>query len=150
MCIPTSERTEMIRRENTAVRSHISLSDVVGASRAVIGIAYMLTPTRANRLLAGEDASLPTTRAASRTFGIREIYLGGSVIAARRFAPTVLKPLLLAGVVVDLWDAGAFAATAYLPSRTRRGGVAVAVGFATAGLVASRVAASSSTNNDAM
>lgn len=96
----------------------------------------MIAPTRAHSTLAGADAALPTTRVASRTFGIREIYVGGSVVVALRFAPRAVTPLLLAGVVINAWDTAAFALTSHLPGATRRGGIAVAGGFTIAGAAA--------------
>jgi hypothetical protein len=96
----------------------------------------MIAPTRANELLAGQDAALPTTRAAARTFGIREIYIGGGLYAATRMAPQAVRPMLKAGVLVDIWDTGAFARTAHLPRRTRIAGCAVAGAFTVAGLIA--------------
>ena len=59
------------------------MSTLIGIARAAIGVGYMIAPTRSHTTLAGRDAALPTTRAASRTFGIREIYVGGSVVAAQ-------------------------------------------------------------------
>ncbi|GAA2059190.1 hypothetical protein [Williamsia deligens] len=112
------------------------LPEAVGLARAAIGIAHMLAPTRANELLAGSEAALPTTRAAARTFGIREIYIGGGLFAATRFAPAAVRTLVLAGVAVDVWDTAAFARTADLPRRTRVAGCAVAGGFVVAGLLA--------------
>ena len=109
---------------------------IVGAGRAAIGVAHMIAPTRANELLAGPDAALPTTRSAARTFGIREIYIGGGLRAALRWAPAMVSPMLRAGVAVDVWDTGAFALTANLPTYTRTGGCAVAGGFAIAGVLA--------------
>ncbi|MDV6304396.1 hypothetical protein R3P93_17690 [Rhodococcus cerastii] len=112
------------------------LPEIVGIGRAAIGIAHMIAPTRANELLAGPDAAVATTRAAARTFGIREIYIGGGLFAATRYAPKLVRPLLRAGVAVDVWDTGAFALTAYLPQRTRVAGCAIAGGFAIAGVLA--------------
>ncbi|OZF51339.1 hypothetical protein CH291_07190 [Rhodococcus sp. 14-1411-2a] len=112
------------------------LPEIVGIGRAAIGIAHMIAPTRANELLAGPDAAVATTRAAARTFGIREIYIGGGLFAATRYAPKFVRPLLRAGVAVDVWDTGAFALTAYLPQRTRVAGCAIAGGFAIAGVLA--------------
>ncbi|MBY6708765.1 hypothetical protein HQ308_18380 [Rhodococcus sp. BP-241] len=109
---------------------------LVGYGRAAIGVAHMVAPTRSNELLAGRDAAVPTTRAAARTFGVREIYIGGSVIAALHLAPVAVRPLLRAGVAVDVWDTAAFALTAELPRRTRVAGCAVAAGFAVAGVFA--------------
>lgn len=111
------------------------LPEIVGLGRAAIGIAHMIAPTRANELLAGPDAAVATTRAAARTFGIREIYIGGGLFAATMYAPKLVHPLLRAGVAVDVWDAGAFALTAYLPQRTRVAGCAIAGGFAIAGVL---------------
>lgn len=111
------------------------LPEIVGLGRAAIGIAHMIAPTRANELLAGPDAAVATTRAAARTFGIREIYIGGGLFAATMCAPKLVRPLLRAGVAVDVWDAGAFALTAYLPQRTRVAGCAIAGGFAIAGVL---------------
>ncbi|MDX1870678.1 hypothetical protein SBI67_00960 [Mycolicibacterium sp. 120266] len=108
----------------------------IGLARAAIGVGYMIAPTRAHTTLAGRDAALPTTRAASRTFGIREIYVGGSVVAAQAWAPRAVVPLLLAGVVIDAWDTAAFAMTAELPDGMRRAGVAVAGGFTIGGIAA--------------
>jgi hypothetical protein len=104
------------------------LPEIVGLGRAAIGIAHMIAPTRANELLAGPDAA--------RTFGIREIYIGGGLYAATRYAPKLVRPLLRAGVAVDVWDTGVFALTAYLPQRTRVAGCAIAGGFAVAGVLA--------------
>ncbi|OZE19616.1 hypothetical protein CH256_25190 [Rhodococcus sp. 05-2254-6] len=112
------------------------LPEIVGIGRAAIGIAHMIAPTRANELLAGPDAAVATTRAAARTFGIREIYIGGGLFAATMYAPKLVRPLLRAGVAVDVWDTGAFALTAYLPQRTRVAGCAIAGGFAIAGVLA--------------
>lgn len=112
------------------------LPAIVGAGRAAIGVAHMIAPTRANALLAGPDAALPTTRSAARTFGIREIYVGGGLLAALRWAPVMVRPMLRAGVVVDVWDTGVFALTSDLPTYTRTGGCAVAGGFAIAGALA--------------
>ena len=96
----------------------------------------MVAPTRANELLAGPDAAVATTRAAARTFGIREIYIGGGLYAATRYAPKAVRTLLRAGVAVDVWDTAAFALTAHLPQRTRTAGCAIAGGFVIAGALA--------------
>lgn len=112
------------------------LPGAVGLARAAIGIAHMVAPTRANELLAGPDAGVATTRAAARTFGVREIYVGGGLYAATLYAPAAVRVLLRAGVAVDVWDAAAFALTAHLPKRTRIGGCTVAGGFAVAGVLA--------------
>ncbi|MGB3169284.1 MAG: hypothetical protein WBB62_07430 [Rhodococcus sp. (in: high G+C Gram-positive bacteria)] len=112
------------------------LPEIVGIARAAIGIAHMTAPTRANELLAGPDAAVATTRAAARTFGIREIYIGGGLYAATKYAPKAVRPLLRAGVAVDVWDTGVFALTAYLPRRTRVAGCVIAGGFAIAGVLA--------------
>ncbi|MDX2357501.1 hypothetical protein [Dietzia sp. PP-33] len=112
------------------------LPEVVGLGRTAIGIAHMIAPAKANELLAGPDAALATTRAAARTFGVREIYIGGGLFAATRYAPVSVRMLLRAGVVVDVWDTGAFALTANLPRRTRIAGCAIAGGFAIAGVLA--------------
>jgi len=112
------------------------LSEGVGLARVAIGVAHMIAPTRANELVAGPDAAVPTTRAAARTFGIREIYGGGGLFAATKVAPGAVRLLLRAGVAVDIWDTAAFARTADLPRRTRVVGCVVAGGFAVAGLVA--------------
>ncbi len=117
------------------------LPEIVGAARAAIGVAHMIAPTRANELLAGADAATPTTRSAARTFGIREIYVGGGVVVATRYAPALVAPLLVAGVAVDVWDTGAFALTADLPRKTRIAGVAIAGGFVIAGTAAALRAA---------
>ena len=114
----------------------LRLPEIVGLGRAAIGIAHMIAPTRANELLAGPDAAVATTRAAARTFGIREIYIGGGLYAATRYAPKLVRPLLRAGVAVDVWDTGVFALTAYLPQRTRVAGCAIAGGFVVAGVLA--------------
>lgn len=123
-------------RSSAPVRLLGNLPAIVGAARAAIGVAHMVAPTRANELLAGPDAALATTRAAARTFGIREIYVGGGLLAATRFAPALVRPMLRAGVAVDVWDTGAFAFTADLPRRTRTAGCAVAGGFVIAGTLA--------------
>lgn len=112
------------------------LPEAVGLARAAIGIAHMIAPTRANELLAGPDAAIATTRAAARTFGIREIYIGGGLYAATRYAPRTVRTLLRAGVAVDIWDTAAFALTAHLPQKTRVAGCAVAGGFVIAGALA--------------
>jgi hypothetical protein len=112
------------------------LPAAVGLARAGIGIAHMIAPTRANELLAGPGAAVATTRAAARTFGIREIYIGGGLYAATRVAPKAVPTLLRAGVAVDVWDTGAFALTAHLPRRTRVAGCAIAGGFVIAGTLA--------------
>ncbi|MFI7169471.1 MULTISPECIES: hypothetical protein [Nocardiaceae] len=112
------------------------LPEAVGLARAAIGIAHMVAPTRANELLAGPDAAVATTRAAARTFGIREIYIGGGLYAATRLAPKAVRTLLRAGVAVDVWDTAAFALTAHLPQRTRTAGCAIAGGFMIAGALA--------------
>lgn len=112
------------------------MSTLIGFARAAIGVGYMIAPTRAHATLAGSDAALPTTRAASRTFGIREIYVGGSVVAAQAWAPRAVVPLLVAGVVIDAWDTAAFAMTADVPHGMRRAGVAVAGGFTAGGIAA--------------
>ncbi|OZC51037.1 hypothetical protein CH286_05755 [Rhodococcus sp. WWJCD1] len=112
------------------------LPEAVGLARAAIGIAHMVAPTRANELLAGPDAAVATTRAAARTFGIREIYIGGGLFAATRYAPKAVHTLLRAGVAVDVWDTAAFALTAHLPQRTRTAGCAIAGGFVIAGALA--------------
>lgn len=114
----------------------VPMATLIGVARAAIGVGYMIAPTRAHTTLAGRDASLPTTRAASRTFGIREIYVGGSVVAARAWAPRAVVPLLIAGVVVDAWDTAAFAMTADLPDGMRRAGAAVAGVFTVGGIAA--------------
>ena len=112
------------------------LPEAVGLARAAIGIAHMIAPTRANELLAGPDAAVATTRAAARTFGIREIYIGGGLYAATRYAPKTVRTLLRAGVAVDIWDTAAFALTAHLPQRTRVAGCAIAGSFVIAGALA--------------
>lgn len=112
------------------------LSTLIGFARAAIGVGYMIAPTRSHTTLAGRDAALPTTRAASRTFGIREIYVGGSVVAAQAWAPRAVVPLLVAGVVIDAWDTAAFAMTADVPEGMRRAGVAVAGVFTVGGIAA--------------
>ncbi|GAS93845.1 uncharacterized protein RMCC_0811 [Mycolicibacterium canariasense] len=114
----------------------VRMSTLIGIARAAIGVAYMIAPTRAHTTLAGRDAALPTTRAASRTFGIREIYVGGSVVAAQAWSPRAVVPLLVAGVVIDAWDTAAFATTADLPDGMRRAGVAVAGVFTVGGIAA--------------
>lgn len=114
----------------------VRMSTLIGVARAAIGVGYMIAPTRAHTTLAGRDAALPTTRAASRTFGIREIYVGGSVVAAQTWAPRAVLPLLIAGVVIDAWDTAAFAMTADVPDRMRRAGVAVAGVFTVGGVAA--------------
>jgi hypothetical protein len=131
-----SPLTARAHHDHGLLRSRRGLPDLVGYGRAAIGIAHMIAPTRANELLAGPDAALATTRAAARTFGIREIYIGGSLIAALHLAPAAVRPLLRAGVAVDLWDTAAFTLTARLPRRTRVAGCAVAGGFALAGVLA--------------
>ena len=112
------------------------LPEAVGLARAAIGIAHLVAPTRANELLAGPDAAIATTRAAARTFGIREIYIGGGLYAATRYAPKTVPTLLRAGVTVDIWDTAAFALTAHLPQRTRVAGCAIAGAFVIAGVLA--------------
>jgi hypothetical protein len=112
------------------------MSTLIGLARAAIGVGYMIAPTRSHTTLAGRDAALPTTRAASRTFGIREIYVGGSVVAAQAWAPGAVVPLLVAGVVIDAWDTAAFAMTADVPDGMRRAGVAVAGVFTVGGIAA--------------
>jgi hypothetical protein len=112
------------------------MSTLIGIARAAIGVGYMIAPTRSHTTLAGRDAALPTTRAASRTFGIREIYVGGSVVAAQAWAPRAVVPLLVAGVVIDAWDTAAFAMTADVPEGMRRAGVAVAGVFTVGGIAA--------------
>ena len=112
------------------------LPEADGLARAAIGIAHMIAPTRANELLAGPDAAVSTTRAAARTFGIREIYIGGGLYAATRYAPKTVRTLLRAGVAVDVWDTAAFALPSHLPQRTRVAGCAIAGGFVIAGALA--------------
>ena len=112
------------------------LPEAVGLARAAMGMAHMVAPTRANELLAGTDAATPTTRAAARTFGIREIYIGGGLFAATSYAPRAVRTLLRAGVAVDVWDTAAFALTADLPRRTRVAGCLIAGGFVVAGIAA--------------
>ncbi|MBY6537917.1 hypothetical protein HQ325_04455 [Rhodococcus sp. BP-349] len=124
----------MLRTSPSGSARHLPAA--VGLARAAIGIAHMIAPTRANELLAGPDAALATTRAAARTFGVREIYIGGGLFAATRHAPAAVRTLLRAGVVVDVWDTAAFAGTAHLPTRTRAAGCIIAGGFAVAGVLA--------------
>ena len=112
------------------------LSTLIGFARAAIGVGYMIAPTRSHTTLAGRDAALPTTRAASRTFGIREIYVGGSVVAAQAWAPRAVVPLLVAGVVIDAWDTSALAMTADVPEWMRRDGFSVAGVFTVGGIAA--------------
>ncbi|MBY6382394.1 hypothetical protein HG717_00405 [Rhodococcus erythropolis] len=120
-------------RRSTLVRH---LPEIVGLARTAIGVAHMIAPTRANDLIAGPGAARATVRATARTFGIREIYIGGGLFAATLCAPKAVRTLLRAGVAVDVWDTGAFAMTANLPRRTRIAGCAIAGGFAIAGTLA--------------
>ncbi|WP_315772323.1 hypothetical protein [Rhodococcoides kroppenstedtii] len=128
--------TLLLSSDSDAAQWGDRVTALVGYGRAAIGIAHMIAPTRANDLIAGTDAALPTTRASARTFGIREIYIGGGLIAAHRAYPAAVGPLLCAGVAVDIWDTAAFALTAQLPTRTRVAGCLVAGGFAVAGAFA--------------
>ncbi|MFC7957291.1 hypothetical protein [Rhodococcoides kroppenstedtii] len=128
--------TLLLSSDSDAAQWGDRVTALVGYGRAAIGIAHMIAPTRANDLIAGTDAALPTTRAYARTFGIREIYIGGGLIAAQRAYPAAVGPLLCAGVAVDIWDTAAFALTAQLPARTRVAGCLVAGGFAVAGAFA--------------
>ena len=118
--------TLLLSSDSDAAQWGDRVTALVGYGRAAIGIAHMIAPTRANDLIAGTDAALPTTRASARTFGIREIYIGGGLIAAQRAYPAAVGPLLRAGVAVDIWDTAAFALTAQLPARTRVAGCLVA------------------------
>lgn len=94
--------TLLLSSDSDAAQWGDRVTALVGYGRAAIGIAHMIAPTRTNDLIAGTDAALPTTRASARTFGIREIYIGGGLIAAQRAYPAAVGPLLCAGAAVDI------------------------------------------------
>jgi hypothetical protein len=114
-----------------------TLSMLIGAGRAGLGLGYMFAPTTTARGLIGAEAALPGTRLTNKLFGAREVYLGGVVIAAAQAESNpLLKKLLLSGAGVDTWDAVAAVSTPGFATKPKVALTAIALGYAALGVYA--------------
>lgn len=111
-----------------------TMSILLGAGRAALGVGYMFAPTLTSRSVIGDEAELPGSRLTYKLFGAREIYLGGVVIAAAQAeSHPLLKKLLWSGAAVDAWDASAALTTAGIRGLPRYGVAAVGTTYAALG-----------------
>jgi hypothetical protein len=78
----------------------LSARHVLGATRALIGVAGWVAPEHAVRFFGLPPA--PGGRFVTRLFGARELALAGSLLAA---PPAALVPVAALGVAVDAVDA---------------------------------------------
>jgi len=102
--------------------------------RMAVGIASFAAPDATARLLGLDRAARTQTAYVTRLFGAREIALGALTAAARGPA---LRPLVLAGVAVDLADAAtglAGARQGAVSTRSAATLIAPAVGAVVVGL----------------
>lgn len=105
-----------------------------GVGRAAFGVALLIAPTPAGRILAGEGATTPDAQALLRGMGGRDLGLGLGMLGALR---TQRSPRLwlLASVLADTGDAtGIAGAWRHLDPDKRARGLAFAGAAATAGL----------------
>jgi hypothetical protein len=114
-----------------------TLSVLIGAGRAGLGLGYMFAPTTTARGLIGDEAAQPGTRLTNKLFGAREVYLGGVVVAAAQAGSNpLLKKLLLSGAGVDAWDAFAAVSTPGVATKSKVALTAVGLGYAALGVYA--------------
>jgi hypothetical protein len=110
----------------------------IGRTRMALGLAAIVVPGLATRLMFGRRGDNPGGRLFARMLGGRDLALGlGVVIAVDRGAP--LRGWLEAGALADAVDCiGALVAREDLPARTVAGAAAASGGAAIAGLWLSR------------
>jgi hypothetical protein len=114
-----------------------TLSVLIGAGRAGLGLGYMFAPTITARGLIGDEAAQAGTRLTNKLFGAREVYLGGVVVAAAQAGSNpLLKNLLLSGAGVDAWDAVAAVSTPGVATKSKVALTAIALGYAALGVYA--------------
>ena len=112
-----------------------TMSVLLGAGRAGLGLGYMFAPNLTAQGLIGSEAGLPGAKLTNRMFGAREVYLGGVVVAAAQAqAHPLLKKLLLSGAGVDAWDATAALTTGGIPKLPKYALTAVALTYAALGV----------------
>jgi hypothetical protein len=94
------------------------ISTVIIAGRIGLGVAMMVSPTRATRLYLGDDATRSALRYYVRIAGGREIALAIGQHTAGNL-PALRRRALLLGSLFDLWDAVDAAVTVGLSPRGR-------------------------------
>ncbi len=105
-----------------------------GFARVLFGVAALVAPSPAGRLLAGEGGAAPGAQAFLRGIGGREIGVGLGLLATTR-ARGPVSPWLIAGLLSDSGDiAGIAGAWSQTPPAKRWLGLAMAGAGATTGV----------------
>lgn len=101
--------------------------------RIAFGLAVLVVPALAGRLLAGEGGALPDAQAFLRGMGGRETGIGLGLVSAIR-ADKPVHPWLIAGVLADSSDiVGIGGAWSHMPRTKRWLGLSLAGGAAAMG-----------------
>ncbi len=81
-----------------------TLARGLGAARAALGAAMLVTPATLTRVWVGRDAKLPATRVVTMALGAREVAIGLGTVQAVGSGADV-RPWLQAGAFSDAVDA---------------------------------------------
>lgn len=109
-----------------------TMSQILGAGRLALGAALVLAPDAVTPGWVGRDGATTGGRILARGLGVRDAVLGLAALGVAA-EPSKRTPVLAAGVICDLIDAGATAASDDLPSSKRAATLLVAGGAAIAG-----------------
>lgn len=105
-----------------------------GIGRAAFGVALLIAPAAAGRMMAGDGATTPDAQAFLHGIGARDVGLGLGMLGALRSRRSTRR-WLIAGVLADTGDAAGIArAWRDLDSDKRGPGLAFAGSAAAAGL----------------
>ncbi len=118
--------------------SPLAVARAVNVGRLAIGAAMLVAPEQTMRAWVGDDVSRPATQMLIRSFGFREVVLGGigaHVAHQEGVGPRTIRTLAACDAV-DV--ATTFGARAALPGAALPMMVAVAGGAAVAGTFAAR------------
>jgi len=111
-----------------------ALLAIYGIGRAAFGVALLIAPAPAGRMLAGDGATAPDAQAFLRGIGARDVGLGLGALGAVR-TRRATRGWLVAGVLADTGDAvGIAGAWRNLDPDKRAAGLAFAGTAAAAGV----------------
>src|SRR5690348_13210560 len=113
------------------------LATLISAGRAVFGVAFIAQPKLMDRGWIGKPARLPGPQVLTRAVGSRDLVLGLGGLQAVARGDGSAQPWLAAAAICDAVDFGAtWVAGSKIPSRGRRGVLAIAGVFSVLSAIA--------------
>jgi hypothetical protein len=114
-----------------------SLATLISVGRAVFGVAFIAEPKLMDRAWIGKQARLPGAQVLARAVGARDLVIGLGGLQAVARDDGSAQPWLAAAAICDAVDFGATLTAGHkIPSRGRRGVLAIAAVFTVLSAVA--------------